>query len=57
MNDEFSNHVGQEMTRRDIPLAVGPGTLAMPQQKVPEHGDVMGYQLKWKSIRSSIWCG
>lgn len=46
MNYELSNHVEQEMTRRGIPLAVVETVLAAPQQKMPEHGDVMCYQSK-----------
>ena len=44
MNYELSDHVEQEMTRRAIPLAVVESVLAAPQQKMPEHGDVMCYQ-------------
>jgi hypothetical protein len=43
MNYELSDHVEQEMTRRGIPLAVVEAVLAAPQQKMPEHGDVMCY--------------
>lgn len=32
------------MTRRGIPLAVVESVLASPQQKVPEHDDVVCYQ-------------
>ena len=46
MNYELSDHVEQEMSRRGIPLAVVESVLAAPQQKTPEHGDVMCYQSK-----------
>ena len=34
------------MQRRGIPLAVVEAVLASPEQKVPEHGDVVCYQSK-----------
>ncbi len=46
MNYDLSNHVQEEMTRRGIPLAVVEAVLTVPQQKMPEHGDVMCYQSK-----------
>ena len=44
MNYELSDHVREEIARRRIPLAVVESVLANPQQKVPEHGDVLCYQ-------------
>jgi hypothetical protein len=44
MKYDLSNHVQEEMTRRGIPLAVVESVLAGPQQKVPEHDNVMCYQ-------------
>lgn len=41
MDYELSSHVHGEMQRRGIPLAVVEAVLATPQQKVPEHGDVL----------------
>ena len=44
MKHELSKHVGEEMERRGIPLAVVESVLAAPAQIVPEHGDVVCYQ-------------
>jgi uncharacterized protein YuzE len=44
VNYELSDHVREEIARRRIPLAVVESVLANPQQKVPEHGDVLCYQ-------------
>lgn len=44
MNHELSFHVHQEMQRRGIPLAVVESVLAVPAQKVPEHGGIVCYQ-------------
>jgi len=41
---ELSNHVREEMARRGIPMAVVLSVLAAPEQKVPEHNDVVCYQ-------------
>ena len=46
MNYELSDHVREEIARRRIPLAVVESILQSPQQKVPEHGDVVCYQSK-----------
>jgi hypothetical protein len=46
VNYELSDHVREEIPRRRIPLAVVESVLANPQQKVPEHGDVLCYQSK-----------
>jgi hypothetical protein len=46
MNFDFSTHVREEMARRGIPQAVVESVLAAPEQKVPEHGDVVCYQSK-----------
>ena len=44
MKCQLSHHVQQEMDRRGIPLAIVEPVLASPQQKVPEHGDIVCYQ-------------
>jgi len=44
MKCQLSHHVQQEMDRRGIPLAIVEAVLASPQQKVPEHGDIVCYQ-------------
>lgn len=44
MNFELSKHVHEEMARRGIPLAAVEAVLAGPEQKSPEHGDVVCYQ-------------
>jgi hypothetical protein len=36
----------QEMTRRGIPQSLVESVLDSPQQRVPEHGDVVCYQSK-----------
>ena len=46
MNYQLSIHVQQEMFRRGIPQSVVEAVLDSPQQKVPEHGDVICYQSK-----------
>lgn len=46
MNYDLSDHVREEIVRRRIPLTVVESVLANPQQKVPEHGDVICYQSK-----------
>jgi hypothetical protein len=46
MSHRLSIHVHEEMERRGIPLAVVESVLAAPDQKVPEHGDVVCYQSK-----------
>ena len=46
MNYDLSDHVREEIARRRIPLAVVESFLENPQQKVPEHGDVICYQSK-----------
>ena len=46
MNYDLSNHVREEVARRRIPLAVVKSVLENPQQKVPEHGNVICYQSK-----------
>ena len=46
MNYELSDHVREEIARRRIPLTVFESVLANPQQKLPEHGDVICYQSK-----------
>lgn len=46
MKYELSNHVRKEMERRRIPLALVESVLAMPDQIVPEHGNVLCYQSK-----------
>ena len=46
MDYELSDHVGEEIARRRIPLTVVESVLRNPQQKVPEHGDVVCYQSK-----------
>ncbi|HEX4696319.1 MAG TPA: DUF4258 domain-containing protein [Candidatus Udaeobacter sp.] len=46
MNYELSDHVREEIARRRIPLTVVESVLANPQQKVPEHEDVICYQSK-----------
>ena len=46
MNHQLSIHVGQEMTRRGIPLSVVESVLDAPAQKVPEHGGIVCYQSK-----------
>ncbi len=46
MNYELSAHVQREMERRGIPLAVVRAVLAAPNQKIPEHGDVVCFQSK-----------
>jgi hypothetical protein len=46
MKLELSKHVQQEMQRRGIPLAVVESVLDTPNQKLPEHGDVVCYQSK-----------
>jgi len=46
VNYELSDHVGEEIVRRRIPLTAVKSVLANPQQKVPEHGDVICYQSK-----------
>jgi Domain of unknown function (DUF4258) len=46
VNYDLSDHIREEITRRRIPLAVVESILEDPQQKVPEHGDVMCYQSK-----------
>ncbi len=44
MNYELSKHVHEEMARRGIPLTALESVLAGPEQKSPEHGDVVCYQ-------------
>ena len=44
MNYDLSDHVREEIARRRIPLAVVESVLENPQQKVPEHGNVICYQ-------------
>jgi hypothetical protein len=46
VNYDLSDHVREEIVRRRIPLTVVEVVLANPQQKVPEHGDVICYQSK-----------
>ena len=46
MNYDLSDHVREEIARRRIPLTAVESVLQSPQQKVPEHGDVMCYQSK-----------
>jgi hypothetical protein len=46
MDYDLSDHVREEIVRRRIPLVVVESVLANPQQKVPEHGDVLCYQSK-----------
>ena len=46
MSYKLSAHVQREMERRGIPLAVVESVLAVPAQKVPEHGVVVCYQPK-----------
>lgn len=46
MTYDLSIHAKQEMIRRDIPLVVVEAVLASPEQKVPEHGNVICYQSK-----------
>jgi len=46
VNYDLSDHVREEIVRRRIPLTVVESVLANPQQKVPEHGDVICYQSK-----------
>ena len=46
MNYDLSDHVREEIVRRRIPLTVVESVLRRPQQKVPEHGDVVCYQSK-----------
>jgi len=46
VNYDLSNHVREEVARRRIPLAVVKSVLENPQQKVPEHGNVICYQSK-----------
>ena len=46
MNYQLSIHVQQEMSRRGIPRSLVESVLDSPQQKVPEHGDVVCYQSK-----------
>ena len=46
MKPDLSKHVQQEIQRRGIPLAVVESVLEIPNQKVPEHGDVVCYQSK-----------
>jgi hypothetical protein len=42
---DLSEHVREEIARRRIPSAVV-SVLENPQQKVPEHGDMLCYQSK-----------
>ncbi len=44
MNYELSKHAQQELVRRNIPHTVLELVLAAPDQKVPEHGNVVCYQ-------------
>lgn len=46
MQHELSSHVQQEMDRRGIPLAIVESVMAAPDQKAPEHGDVVCFQSK-----------
>jgi hypothetical protein len=46
VNYDLSDHVRGEIARRRIPLAVVKSVLENPQQKVPEHGNVICYQSK-----------
>ena len=46
MNYDLSDHVREEIARRRIPLAVIESVLENPQQKVPEHGNVICCQSK-----------
>jgi hypothetical protein len=43
---ELSQHVREEIARRRIPLTVVESVLRNPDQKVPEHADVVCYQSK-----------
>jgi Domain of unknown function (DUF4258) len=46
MSYAFSIHVQQEMQRRGISQSVIETVLTSPDQKAPEHGDVVCYQSK-----------
>ena len=46
VNYDLSDHVRKEIARRRIPLTVVESVLTAPQQKVPEHGQVVCYQSK-----------
>jgi hypothetical protein len=46
VNYVLSDHVREEMMRRGIPLAVVESIVQNPEQKTPEHGDVICYQSK-----------
>ena len=46
MDYDLSDHVREEIARRRIPSAVVEAVLANPQQKLPEHGDVICHQSK-----------
>jgi hypothetical protein len=51
MNYDLSRHVQEEIERRGIPLAAVESVLAAPEQKVPEHGNVVCYQSKMEINR------
>jgi len=44
MNYVLSSHATAEMARRAIPLTLVESVLTTPDQKVPEHGNVVCYQ-------------